>query len=53
MHGNQHHAKVALPPEIAEWMGASDRTSEGSAPAGVEVPSQRGWRDRLKTLLGG
>lgn len=51
MHNEQQQQrKVALPPEIAEWMGAPDRPMV-VAQSQIDVPAQRGWRERLRALL--
>jgi hypothetical protein len=42
--------RVALPPDVAEWMGVWDDVAEPSLVADAEplaVPAQRSWRERM------
>lgn len=47
---NEPQPQVSLPPEVADWMGADDAPS-GTTTDFLDVPVQRGWRERLKDLL--
>lgn len=53
MRNSQHESKVALPREIADWMGVPDAVAATAPAARLDVPQQRGWRERLKDLMEG